>query len=775
MELIKIDNHNQNGQRQTVRSTQSTNTQKKTAQGTSRTKRAPKQGKGKRFFFGFMRFIGVCICLGVMVVSVASVLLSMYVVEKTADDGTLLDLTNLKLNYTTTIFAKGTPTEAHPDGEDVEYKRLVGEENRVWVDINDIPENLQNAFIAIEDKNFYTHKGFSIKRTVFAGLSEVSHMLTGKYLGNGTKQGASTIDQQLIKNITNDEKQDYGRKIREIFRAIALDGRFSKQIILEAYLNTISLTGNVAGVQAGAHSYFNKEVGDLTLAECATIASITKDPTGFHPGQNPERNKERRDQVLYEMYTQGLIKDEADYKAALAAPLILSEKKDVGNSVQKTYTSYAQDKVIEDVVSDMQTQLGLTREEATRMLYNDGLQIYSTIDVKLQNEMERVMRERKSFPEFEREIEKKGSDGKVILGDDGKPVKETVTIQGAMITINTKGELCATVGGFGEKEGDRTFSRSTDMRRAVGSTMKGVTVYPTALDCDLINYSSTFMDDVFKQIPDEKTGEMIDWPTNYNPGYSKKLITVEQAVKESLNTIAVRVGYGVTPRTMFDFAYDTLQVKSLDIQHDVDLAPMCLGALTKGMTPYELAGAYMMYGNKGEYITPHSYTSVVNAKGEVILEPDVMKVQAIGEDTAYIMNRLLKNVLGAGGTAPGLATKTSDSIGKTGTTNENKDIWYVGITPQYTTATWFGYDANEEIKGYNAHKIKHPGAVAWRDLMDTVQEGTTHKDFEVSENVEVLPFCKASGANPGPLCPEVGQGYYKKGTTLGTCTAEGHF
>ncbi|MEG2660474.1 MAG: transglycosylase domain-containing protein [Oscillospiraceae bacterium] len=723
-----------------------------------------------------MRFIGVCICLGIMAASVMAVLLSMYLVKVTANDAQRLDLNNLKLSYTSTIMVKTNKTPENPEGEWTEYQRLVGDENRVWVNLDEIPVNLQNAFISIEDKDFWTSPGFSFKRTVYAALNELSHAVTGKYLG-GSKQGASTIHQQLIKNITTDDKQDIMRKVREIFRAVSLNNKFSKEMVLEAYLNTIGLHGNVAGVQAGAHSIFNKDVKELTIAECATIAAITKNPTEYNPTTNPARNQERRNDVLYYMHQQGKITD-AEYQEALASPLVISERKTVGTSAKVIYNNWAVDKVLEDVILDMQTKLSKTNDEANRSVYNDGLTIYATFDPVVQAEMEKVAKERKMYPSFEQEIVKKDKvTGKPILDEAGKTSKVKIKADAAMITLNYKGEIVGVIGSLNDKTGDRVFSNATDMKRAVGSTMKGVTVYPLAIEDGPMHYSwAGAMDSPFKQIPDPETGEMRDWPQNYDKKYLEVPLTVEEAIRRSVNTIAVRVGDIVTPRAMFDFAYDTLEIKSLDITKDVDLGPMCLGSLSHGMTPLELAGAYMMYGNKGKFITPHSYTSVTNSYGEVILEPDVTEVQAISEETAYIMNRLLYNVLGPGGTAPGLRTKTTDGVGKTGTTNETKDVWYVGITPNYVMSTWLGYAENEPMDPvYNANKIKHPGASYWREVMDNIQEGTTNKDFEVCPTVVKLPYCKASGGAVGPLCTDVAEGYYKPDTVLDTCTAPGHY
>lgn len=770
MEASIINNQNngpENRKTPTGRSVKKTqpSTQKRVPTGENKSPK-PKKSTGKAILFGFLRFIAVCMCLGIIAVSAVAVLLSLYVVEATANDGALLDLDNLKLSYTTVIKVLDRETNQWVDD-----RRLVGAENREWITLDVIPNDLENAFIAVEDKNFKDHMGFSIKRTTFAVINEVYKKLTGSYL-SGNMQGASTINQQLIKNITQDDKQDYGRKIREIFRAISLDNKYSKDIILEAYLNTIGLTGNTAGVQAGAHSYFNKRLGEdeLTLGECATIAAITKDPTEFSPTQNPEKHLERRNDILYFMRQQRLI-SQADYETALQEPLRLAESRTAAST---GYNTYSQDATINAVLEGLQAKYEISAAEAERMFYNGGLTVYATYDPKVEETMKEVMNDRKMFPEYRHEAIKKDAGGNNVLGEDGKPIKHEIATQACMVILNYNGEVIASLGGLGEKEGSRTLNRAMEMKRSVGSTMKGVAVYPLGIDQDLINWSSTFMDDFVKLIDDGKGGQR-EWPQNYEKSYTKKFLTIEEAVRRSVNTIAVRAGETMSSRTLFDFAYDTLQIHSLDIKTDAtDFGPMCLGSLSYGMTPLELAGAYMMYGNKGEYVTPHTYLYVENSIGEVILEPDVVRVQAIGEDTAYIMNRLLKNVLGTGGTAPGIGPKTSDGVGKTGTTNETRDVWFAGVTPNYVTATWFGYDSNDSMLDYYKN-IKHPGASAWAKIMDTMQEGTENKDFEVSEAVEKKPYCKASGGNPGALCTELGEGYYKKGTELSTCTEPGHY
>lgn len=740
----------------------------KAQNGTSKQAAKKSKGKitGKAITFAILRFIASCVCIGVIGVSVVAVLVSLYVVDATSDDGDLLNLDNIKLSYTTIIKVRDA------NGQWVEDRRLVGEENREWVNLDVISDNLENAFIAIEDKNFYNHMGFSVKRTTLAAINEVFEKLTGSYL-TGTMQGASTINQQLIKNITNDDKQDYGRKIREIFRAISLDNKYSKEIILEAYLNTIRLTGNVAGVQAGAHNYYNKRLGvdELTIAECASIAAITKDPNEYNPATNPEKHLKRRNNVIWEMRKQKLI-TQAEYEQALLEPLRLAEVKTAAST---GFNTYAQDAVIDDVIEDFMAKYGWTREEANREFYNGGYTVYGAYDPVVQKTLEEAMNNREVIPEFKVTVPKRDNKNQNMVDAEGKVITHEITTQSAMVTLNYNGEVIANVGGVGAKEGDRTLNRAMDVPRAVGSTMKGVTVYPLAIEQGWVNWSRTILDDFYELIPDKNGNLAQEWPQNYEETYTKRYLTIEEAVRRSVNTVAVRVGTDfVTVRTMYDFAKETLQINSL-VPGDMAKAPMCLGALEYGMTPLELASAYMMYGNGGEFVTPHTYLAVENSRGEVVLEPDVVRVQAISEDTAYIMNRLLSNVLGAGGTAPGIRTKTTDGVGKTGTTNEVKDVWFAGVTPNYVSAGWLGYDTNDAMTKYNANRIKHPIAVTWRNVMDIVQEGTENKNFKVSENVEKRAYCKESGANPGAACPDVAQGYYRKGEEIGSCTVAGHY
>lgn len=742
----------------------------------------PRRNKKKKMTAGrvlgaIMRFIASCLCVCIILGSVAAVAVSLYVVKETQGDSDLLDLTQLELAYTTIIYSQQINDQGQPEW--VEYQRLQSpEENRIWKPLNEISPYIQHAFVAVEDENFYTHPGFSFKRTVLAAINEVFRKLTGSYL-TGSQLGASTIEQQLIKNITGEDEssgiEGYARKVKEIFRAIALDNRFSKEEILEAYLNTIGLTGNTAGVEAGANQYFGKSAADVTIAEAASIAAITKNPSRFNPYTNPEEHLKRRDDIILFMQQQGYI-TQAEAEAAWATPLNLVEKTTDENAAVQTDYSWFTDQVISEVIDDLVAENPLGRENwdraaANDYLYNGGLRIYSTVDTEVQTALENVWLEGKYWEPMPIEN----------YDDPNNPddTPRTITTQAAGVVINYKGELCGVVGGLGQKTENRGFNRGTEMERQVGSTMKGVAAYPLGIDMDLINYSSVLMDDYFP-ISDGKGGTRTDWPSNWSGRYSHSMTTVYEALKQSLNTVAVRVGDWVTPRTMFEFARETLGITTLDENSDVDLAPMVLGATTTGLSPYELAGAYMMYGDGGRMTSLHSYTSVRDYQGNEILEKDIVTTQAIGEDTAYIMNRLLHSVLfDAGGTARGIHPDANimDSIGKTGTTNDNKDVWFVGLTPKYVMATWYGYDENEPMDDYNNYYIYknkgsqkgHPGASAFAEVMDTVQADDEIVTWDMPETVEKGAFCTISGDIPTDGCPR-GTGYYKVGVQRGVCT-----
>lgn len=754
------------------------------AQASGGSRRPPKkESRGKRFFFGFLRFMGSCICLGIMAVSVLAVMAAMYLVKATENDAELLDLNNIDLKYTTILYAPVyTDTGEKVEGEYVEYQRMYDEENRVWVDLGSISPDIQNAFIAIEDKDFRTHQGFSFTRSVYAAVNEVWHGLTGSYL-RGNKQGASTINQQLIKNITGDDqssgKAGYLRKMTEIFRAYVMDKSYDKDMILEAYLNTIPFTGQIGGVEAAANKYFGCSAADVSLAQAASIAAITNNPVQYSPITNPGNHLERRNKILRLMCAQGYI-TEAQRDAAVAEPLRLYEQKTAELETHTSNNSWYTDVVIDEVIKDLTEKNPMNmpnwdKAAATEYFYGAGLRIYGTVNPTLQTTMEEAMIKHEFYPDLKVENwVPHDNKGNPIPNEDGTfPEPKTIYPEACMVSLNYDGEICAVVGSMNVKEYDRAFNRATAGTRQVGSTMKGVACYPLGIEYDYINYC-TALEDSPLQIITNSNGTTREWPHNYGGGFSEQMVLVRDALAQSLNTIAARVGDAVGARTMWDFATDVLGIDSLT-EDDIALAPMCLGATTHGITPVDMAGAYMMYGADGYHVNPHSYTEVLSYDGTVVMSKDIVKVQAVSSNTAYIMNRLLREVMTIG-TGRSLALKTTDSVGKTGTTNnekdETKDYWFVGLSPYYVTATWYGYDEGEPLNGLSHAYGTHPGIKTWRYVMDTVQANYPNYDFKVGTDVVQMAYCSESGGAAGPNCPTA-YGWFKQGETLEPCYLHG--
>jgi penicillin-binding protein 1A len=769
-----------------------------------------KKPKKRRSIIGMIfSFIGCMLCLCIMAASVGGVLLSMYIVQVTADDGETLDLDNQKNRQTSIIY----------DINGNEYASLSRNENRIWRELSAMPENLQNAVIAIEDKNFRTEPGINLKGTIGAALNA----FTGNRIW-GTNRGASTLEQQLIKNLTGDNEQDNMRKVREIFRALGLDNKYSKETILEAYLNTIPLTGIIHGMEAGSIEYFGKHVEDLTLAECATLASITKNPTKYNPATNPEELIKRRNHVLYEMYTQGYI-TEAEFNAAKAETVTLTEKTSTTeNATRSSSNSWFTDALYTQLLSQLQEDLNYTADEAKELIFSGGLRIYSTVDPKVQEGVEKTMYNEDDLipalwheePVCLRDYPADSSswdevqyddatglpitkDGYAVYGQEAIPVYadeegttlkmgtstdpdypndttvylcvyEKVRTQAAMAIVDYSGNILGIGGGIGEKKYDLGFNRATSPHQT-GSTMKPIGAYALALDYKLINYSSQILDSPYYSVEDKKVlkdeyiGKMSPyseaaqsrsdvwraWPTNYGgAGGQGNPMLVYDALQQSYNTVAVWVGDMVGVDYLYNFVHDTLECSYINAENDMDLGPLVLGSQSSGLTVVQLAGAYTMF-NTGTFTTPHYYTEITDYQGNMILDNNkyINTTQAISADTAYIMNRMMWNVLHSRkGTAYGKAPDGEmDSVAKTGTTSNYKDYTFAGLTPYYVTAIWWGCDRPTEMDtlgkaGRNASPIQY----AWKALMEDLQADLPVKEFAKGENVVEKHFDTSTGA-----------------------------
>ena len=769
-----------------------------------------KKPKKRRSIIGMIfSFIGCMLCLCIMAASVGGVLLSMYIVQVTADDAETLDLDNQKNRQTSLIY----------DINGNEYASLSRNENRIWRELSAMPENLQNAVIAIEDKNFRTEPGINLKGTIGAALNA----FTGNRIW-GTNRGASTLEQQLIKNLTGDNEQDNMRKVREIFRALGLDNKYSKETILEAYLNTIPLTGIIHGMEAGSIEYFGKHVEDLTLAECATLASITKNPTKYNPATNPEELIKRRNHVLYEMYTQGYI-TEAEFNAAKAETVTLTEKTSTTeNATRSSSNSWFTDALYTQLLSQLQEDLNYTADEAKELIFSGGLRIYSTVDPTVQAGIEKTMYNEDDLipalwheePVCLRDYPADSSswdevqyddatglpitkDGYAVYGQEAIPVYadeegttlkmgtstdpdypndttvylcvyEKVRTQAAMAIVDYSGNILGIGGGIGEKKYDLGFNRATSPHQT-GSTMKPIGAYALALDYKLINYSSQILDSPYYSVEDKKVlkdeyiGKMSPyseaaqsrsdvwraWPTNYGgAGGQGNPMLVYDALQQSYNTVAVWVGDMVGVDYLYNFVHDTLECSYISAENDMDLGPLVLGSQSSGLTVVQLAGAYTMF-NTGTFTTPHYYTEITDYQGNMILDNNkyINTTQAISADTAYIMNRMMWNVLHSRkGTAYGKAPDGEmDSVAKTGTTSNYKDYTFAGLTPYYVTAIWWGCDRPTEMDtlgkaGKNASPIQY----AWKALMEDLQADLPVKEFAKGENVVEKHFDTSTGA-----------------------------
>ncbi len=753
------------------------------------------------------RFIGCLLCVCVMLCSVGGVLLAMYIVQVTADDGEILDLDNQKNKQTTIIY----------DKYGNEYATLTQGENRIWRELSAMPEDLQNAVIAIEDKDFYDEPGINLKRTIGAALNELTdHAIYGE------RQGASTLEQQLIKNLTGDDDVDKMRKVREIFRALGLANRYSKETILEAYLNTIPLTGIVCGMEAGAQEYFGKHVEDLTLSECAVLASITNNPTKYNPFTNPENLIDRRNHVLYQMWTQDYITED-EYNSACAETITLAETSSTTENVTRSsQNSYFTDALYYELLNDLQEKLNMTADEAKSMIFNGGLRVYSTVDPEVQTAIENAMYDAEGvIPALEHEEavclrdypadssswddvqfdENTGlpltKDGLAVYGVDDIPVYtddeqttlkmgtstddnypnddtvylcvyEKVRTQAAIATLDYDGNILGIGGGVGEKKYDLGTNRAT-IPHQTGSTMKPIGAYCLALDYKLINYSSQILDSPFYSAEDKRVlkdeysymdpySEAAQsrsdvwraWPTNYGgAGGNGNPMLVYDALRQSYNTVAVWVGNMVGVDFLYNFVHDTLECTYIDAETDMDLGPLVLGSQSHGMTVVQLAGAYSIFYD-GTFTTPHYYTEITDYLGNEVLDNTkyINTIQAIDPTTAYIMNRMMTNVLKSGGTASGMAPEGDiEAAAKTGTTSDYKDYTFAGMTPYYVSALWWGCDKPTSLYELgSAGRNGKPIQQVWKNLMEELQADKEAAEFPMPDGVVTKQFDTSTGA-----------------------------
>lgn len=640
--------------------------------------------------------------IGVMTTAICGLVFAVYVATN-IDSKVDLSVETIALNYTSKILYYDD------EGNPQELERLYSSQNREWADLEEMPKYLPDAAIAIEDERFEKHHGVDFKRTFGAAVNI--------FLQMKPEFGGSTITQQLVKNLTGDRQDTVQRKIQEIMRALYIERHFEKDTIIELYLNTIYLSEGCYGVRAAAETYFDKDVSELTLAECAAIVGITNLPTYYDPLINPENNKVRQESILKKMLELKKITKE-EYEEAMEQELVFvkHKRKEQLTNVQ----SYYVDAVIEEVIDDLIETYGYSYQVAEQMIYSGGLEIYTTVDVDVQEAIESVMENNANFPSYSTKAQP----------------------ECAMVVMDPyTGDVVGLVGGRGEKKQNRVLNRATMTYRQPGSSIKPIAVYAPAIEYGLINPQSVEDDAPLM----EYNGKA--YPMNETRYYQGR-ITITKALMESINTVSMRTLNRLTPARSYEFLTEKLGISSLNQVSDVHLAPLSLGALTKGVSVLEMAAAYSAFPNGGMYTEPRMYSKVLDNQGNVILEKKQEKVQAMSAETAEYMNYMLGRVMSTGGT--GVLAKLNKGMpagGKTGTTDDDKDRWYVGYTPYYVGAVWYGYDNPQYIR-----TTLSPALTVWKKVMNTIHADLEVKQFEKSGNFKEVKVCSVSGKLPTALC-----------------------
>lgn len=658
-------------------------------------------------------------------------------VIRTVNGDRLIDLEFYKQNQDQTTIIYANDAENNP----VELARLHGAQNRVWVSKDDMSEWMGKAFVSLEDKRFEKHNGVDWVRTIL-GVAK------SKF-----KQGGSTITQQLIKNLTGENGRTVNRKYNEILSALNLEKYYDKDVILEAYLNTAYLSHGCYGVKTAAETYFGKDVSELNLAECASLAAITQSPGEYDPLWNPENNKKRQEYCLRSMLEQKVITQE-QYDEAVAYELIFTnsekyvEKEDnsdkdtaVDNEIQSYYVDY----VISSVIKDLKAA-GYSHYEATKMIYSGGLRIYSAVDTKVQDILEDVYVHRTNFP----------SERVSSVEDQA---------QSAMTIMDYSGRVVAIVGGAGEKTENRSNNRAVSAARQPGSSIKPLSVYAPGIEENYITWSSKI-----KNYGITWKGKI--WPTNYggDPGSPNSFLTVQYALAISYNTVPAQLLMMMGFKTSYSYLTEKFHISTLNPDIDSQApSAMVTGGTNGGITTLEMAAAYASFGNGGKYYKPYCYYKVTDSTGEnVILQNNPEGEQIISPESAYVMNELMRTVVTSSyGTGRNYGVKGFTTYMKTGTTTDNFDKWCCAGTPYYVAAVWFGYDYNKEIKASG-----NPAGLIYKTVMDRVHKGLAVKSFEqYTDQVVQKAYCTSSGLLAGSGCTSKAMGWYKLSNLPGVCAS----
>ena len=627
--------------------------------------------------------IGTILLIGVVTGLIFVCIFAFYV--KTCITPSLdLDLNDFTLNQSSIIYYQDS------NGDYQKLTTVKSSENRIWVDGDQIPQHMKDALVAIEDKRFYTHKGVDWFRTAHAALN----MFTG-----GSTFGGSTITQQLIKNLTQQDDITVQRKLLEIFQALDLEKNYDKDEILEYYLNAVFFGEGCYGVQTAAQTYFGKDAKDLSVAESAAIVGITNLPTYYDPFYSVENNKERQENILREMYKQGYL-NKSEYEAAKSEELefVRGENSPDTSNVY----SYYEEVVLSDVIGDLAEAKGISRNAASQLVHNAGYEIYACIDKDIQAKVDAIYTDPEQLP-------------KSYSGTKSQ-------LQSAIVIIDqTTGEIKALSGGTGEKTISYGLNRATGTTRPPGSSIKPIAVYGPAVEYGLISPSTMVLD------ADETHVQLAhtSWYPKNSPNTYDGIITITTALQKSKNTVAAQIMDKLTPSASLEFLRSRLGVTSL-IDSDADYAAMALGEPHYGITVREMAQAYTALANDGVFTYSRTYTMVKDRSGKIILDNQPQTIRAFSQETARTMTYMLNNAA-TYGTGSESRLSNMPVAGKTGTTTSNRDRWFCGYTPYYTCAVWTGYDTPETMSFSG-----NPATQIWQKVMSAIHADLPRKEFNIS-------------------------------------------
>ena len=631
-----------------------------------------------------------------------------------------------------------------------EYKHYI------WVDLEDIPQVVQDAFVYTEDERFYSHDGVDFKST-FAAFVNI-------FLPNNRTRGGSTITQQTIKNLTGDAATEgvpgIERKIREVFRAINVEKTYTKDVILESYLNIVpqgTQKEDIIGIQAAANFYFGKDVSELDLAEAACLAGLNNAPAYNNPIDNIDNNNIRRKYCLKKMFDNGAI-SEQEYNEALHEELELagnfnysSETVYDGELEDQGITDWYLDAAIEEAISRIAEEAGCTYEDAQTRLYNGGYTVYNNVDIDMQRRVEKSMQDASNFTTYDMDPEED-------------------TLWSAFICMDYKGNVRSVVSSRSEKTDIRGYNQATQGSRSPGSCIKPIASYAPALDQDLITMSSLYNDKPLMEV-EQEDGTKSQWPVNYSEdglsgNWSYKDLFTYQMLLRSLNTMPAQLVDKLTPAYCFNFLKTKLDVTSLR-DSESDYSAMTVGSL--GMSLDELVGAYMIFGNGGRKYDVSFVYKIEDSAGKVIYEKNDGYKQAISDSTAYIMNRMMQYVINdKEGTGRYAKLKKTDLVGKTGTSEKWQDLNFVGCTPDYVSGIWIGYQDPETIPTNDYQNI---GAI-WKNIFGDIADSEEHKSFDdtfpMPDTVVKVDFCTRTG-NIATNCSSRQTGYFKASNMPENC------